>query len=70
MVFQVERVLKSESENLTLTNPGSSDQATHFNSLGRNSLIHKWRPHRAQGGSRHDMEVEGTAFTVSLRLGS
>lgn len=71
MVFQVERVLKeAEAENLTLTDPGSLDQATHFNSLGHNSLLRKWQPHQAQGGSWHDKEVKGTAFTGSLRLGS
>ena len=51
MVFQVERVLKkAEAENLTLTNPGSLDQATHFSSLGHNSLLRKRQPRQAQGG--------------------
>lgn len=71
MVFQVERVLKeAEAGNLTLTNPGSLDQAAHFNSLGHNSLLRKWQPRQAQGGSRHDKEVKGTALTGSLQLGS
>ena len=71
MVFQVERVLKeAEAGNLTLTNPGSLDQAAHFNSLGHNSLLRKWQPRQAQGGSQHDKEVKGTALTGCLGLGS